>query len=61
MVMNKDEKTLVAQKIREQYAETGSDIPKDLADKYGSCLVPVHVTFGDEEKDDATFPPKDIY
>lgn len=59
MVMNKDEKTLVAQKIREQYAETGLDIPKDLADKYGRCLV--SVTFGDEEKDDATFPPKDIY
>lgn len=41
-------------------AETGSDIPKDLADRYGIYLVPMHVTFGDEVKDDGTFPPKDV-
>lgn len=41
-------------------AETGSDIPKDLADKYGIYLVPMHVTFGDEMKDDGTFPPSEV-
>lgn len=41
-------------------AETGSDIPKDLADQYGIYLVPMHVSFGDEMKDDGTFPPEDV-
>ena len=29
-------------------AETGSDIPKELANKYEIYLVPMHVTFGEE-------------
>lgn len=41
-------------------AETGSDIPKDLAKQYGIYLVPMHVTFGDEMKDDGAFPPKEV-
>ena len=41
-------------------AETGSDIPKDFADKYGIYLVPMHVTFGDVMKDDGTFPPEEV-
>lgn len=36
-------------------AETGSDIPKELANKYEIYLVPMHVTFGEEVKDDGTF------
>lgn len=41
-------------------AETGSDIPKDLAEKYGIYLVPMHVTFGDVMKDDGSFPPEEV-
>ncbi len=41
-------------------AETGSDIPQELADKYGIYLVPMHATFGDETKDDRTFLPEDV-
>ena len=41
-------------------AETGSDIPKELADKYEIYLVPMYVTFGEEVKDDGTFPAKDV-
>lgn len=41
-------------------AETGSDIPKELAEKHGIYIVPMHVTFGDEVKDDGTFPAKDV-
>lgn len=41
-------------------AETGSDISKELADKYGIYLVPMHVTFGEEVKDDGTFPPEEV-
>lgn len=41
-------------------AETGSDIPKDLADKYGIYIVPMHVTFGDVMKDDGTFSPEEV-
>ena len=42
-------------------AETGSDIPADLAEKYQIRTVPMHVAFGDETKDDGTFPIEDIY
>lgn len=41
-------------------AESGSDIPKDLADKYGIYLVPMHVTFGDKTKDDRTFLSEEV-
>ncbi len=42
-------------------AETGSDIPQDLMDRYGIETVPMHVAFGTENKDDRTFPVTDIY
>lgn len=42
-------------------AETGSDIPADLAARYGVETVPMHVAFGDVTKDDGTFPTTDIY
>ena len=37
-------------------AETGSDIPRETAGKYGIYLVPMHVTFSDHTRDDGTFP-----
>ena len=42
-------------------AETGSDIPADLANRYGIQTVPMHVAFGAESRDDGTFPIEDIY
>lgn len=42
-------------------AETGSDVTPELAAKYNIHLVPMHVAFGDETKDDGTFPIEDIY
>lgn len=42
-------------------AETGSDIPADIAKQYGIYTVPMHVAFGDETRDDGTFPIEDIY
>lgn len=41
-------------------AETGSDIPKEMAKEYGIYLVPMHVTFGDEVKDDGTFATEEV-
>lgn len=42
-------------------AETGSDIPADIAKQYGIYTVPMHVAFGSETRDDGTFPIRDIY
>ncbi len=42
-------------------AETGSDIPADIAKQYGIFTVPMHVAFGEESRDDGTFPIEDIY
>ena len=42
-------------------AETGSDIPEDLMERYGVYTVPMHVAFRDEPKDDRTFPISDVY
>ena len=42
-------------------AETGSDIPEDLAKRHGVVTVPMHVAFGTENRDDRTFPATDIY
>lgn len=41
-------------------AETGSDITKETAEQYGIRLVPMHVSFGSETKDDATFPAEEV-
>ena len=41
-------------------AETGSDIPKDIAEEMGIFLVPMHVTMGDTTLDDGTFPVEKI-
>lgn len=42
-------------------AETGSDITKEVAAEYGIWLVPMHVSFGDETRDDGTFSAEEIY
>ena len=41
-------------------AESGADIPKDIAEKEGIYIVPMHVTFDGETKDDGTFPASNI-
>lgn len=41
-------------------AETGSDLPQEIAERYGIALVPMHVTFGDVTLDDGTFPVEEI-
>lgn len=41
-------------------AETGSDIPKAMAEKLGITLVPMHVNMGNQTLDDGTFPPEDV-
>jgi len=41
-------------------AETGSDLPKETAERYGIELVPMHVTFGDITLEDGTFPVEEI-
>lgn len=42
-------------------AETGSDIPKDIAEEMGIFLVPMHVTMGSDTFDDGTFHIEKIY
>ena len=41
-------------------AETGSDIPQELAREKGILLIPMHVSMGQDTLDDGTFPPEDI-
>ena len=41
-------------------AETGSDIPAELARELGIILIPMHVSMGDQTLDDGTFPPEDV-
>ena len=41
-------------------AETGCDLPAALAEENGVCLVPMHVSMGEETFDDGSFPPEDV-
>ena len=41
-------------------AETGSDIPVELAKELGILLIPMHVSLGDVTLDDGAFPPEDV-
>ena len=41
-------------------AETGADIPQELAERYNIQIVPMHVTFGNETRDDGTFPSEEV-
>ena len=40
--------------------ESGSDVTPALARQYGIAVVPMHVSFGDETKDDGFFPTEEI-
>lgn len=42
-------------------AETGADIPADIAKRYGIWKVPMHVTFDTETKNDGDFPTTDVF
>ncbi len=42
-------------------AESGADIPPELAESYDIHIVPMHVSFGNETKDDGTFPVEEIF
>lgn len=41
-------------------AETGADIPPELAARHGIEIVPMHVSFGETARDDGTFPSEEI-
>ena len=41
-------------------AETGSDVPAQLAHELGITLVPMHVSMGSKTLDDGTFPPEEV-
>ena len=42
-------------------AESGSDITPELAEQYGVTVVPMHVSFGGETRDDGTFPVTEMF
>lgn len=41
-------------------AETGADIPPELAAQYNIRIVPMHVSFGSTTRDDGTFPSEEV-
>ena len=41
-------------------AETGSDLPAELAARLGIRLIPMHVAMGEQTLDDGTFPPEEV-
>ena len=42
-------------------AESGSDITPEIAAKYGITIVPMHVAFGGETRDDGSFPVTQMF
>ena len=42
-------------------AESGSDMTPDIATKYGVTIVPMHVAFGGETRDDGSFPTTEMF
>ena len=42
-------------------AESGSDITPELAKEYGIVIVPMHVAFGGQTRDDGAFPVSDMF
>ena len=42
-------------------AESGSDITPEIAAKYGVTIVPMHVAFGGETRDDGSFPVTEMF
>lgn len=41
--------------------ETGADVPADLADQFNIQRVPMHVSFGDDTRDDGTIPIHELF
>lgn len=41
--------------------ESGSDLPKEIAERYNIQIVPMHVTMGDETFEDGSFPVQDAF
>ena len=41
--------------------ESGSDITPELAEQYGIAVVPMHVSFGGETRDDGSFPVTEMF
>ena len=41
-------------------AETGADITRETAERYGIEIVPMHVSFHDATRDDGSFPSEEI-
>lgn len=42
-------------------AESGSDLTPELAREYGVTIVPMHVSFGGETRDDGAFPVAEMF
>ena len=42
-------------------AESGSDITPEVAAKYGITIVPMHVAYGGETRDDGSFPVTEMF
>ncbi|MBQ7053462.1 MAG: DegV family EDD domain-containing protein [Clostridia bacterium] len=42
-------------------AESGSDITPELAHKYGIVIVPMHVAYGGQTRDDGSFPVEEMF
>jgi len=42
-------------------AESGSDLSREVAEKYGVEIVPMHVAFGGETRDDGSFPVSEMF
>lgn len=40
--------------------ESGADVSPELAEEYGIYVVPMHVAFDNEDKDDGSFPTSEI-
>ena len=40
--------------------ESGSDMPEELAQRYGIFVIPMYVQFGDETREDGSFPPSEV-
>jgi DegV family protein with EDD domain len=55
---SKEEETLMEKIII--VAESGSDVPADLRKCYGIRIVPMHVIFGSETREDGTFSPSEV-
>ncbi len=42
-------------------AESGSDITPEMAQENGIVIVPMHVSFGGETRDDGAFPTTEMF